>query len=146
MIRHIWSALCERAVVNKDTNNVSLFEVLEEVQVSVQASGEGGSAPLPMRIMWVTTWMREPVDEPQQGQARDVVVNPSGREILRREYAVDLSTVRRLRANRTIEGLPVVDSGTYWFSTQVWDARRDRWQTVGQTPLDIRLDFSGEET
>ena len=40
MIKHIWSILCKESIINQDDNNLSLIDVLEQLQVVAVPQGE----------------------------------------------------------------------------------------------------------
>jgi hypothetical protein len=50
MVEHIWTVLCSHAVVDKDTNNVSLHNVIEQVNVKGTIPAQIGRASCRERV------------------------------------------------------------------------------------------------
>ena len=49
MIDHIWTVLCLRAVIDVDSQNVSIQNVLEELNLTVESGVRSSSSASPMR-------------------------------------------------------------------------------------------------
>ncbi len=82
MIRHVWSVLCTKSSIDSDTNNISLFEILEQIQVSQFPEPAGDAITVvPMPVELVSLWTREPVGEPQQGECRLTMYSPRGKSL-----------------------------------------------------------------
>jgi len=141
MLRHIWSVVCAKAIIDQESNNVSLLEVLEEVgiELEVQDKGSPPEGGIPFPFEWITLWARPEFGKPTSGQVKDVVLSPSGKVIFEREYGIDLSAHERFRFRRGFRNLPVRESGQYQFCTQVRDEKKKVWQDVSSVPLTIAL-------
>lgn len=139
---HIWSVLCSESVVDIASNNVSLFQVLEQIylQVEKKKDGEELTVPVPFPFEWVTLWARLNKNKPMVGIAKDTILNPAGDVISEKEYKVDLSQYGRTRFRRKVSGLPVKASGQYKFITYIKNEKRNTWKVVSSVPIDITLD------
>src|SRR5258708_30269464 len=62
-MRHVWYILCAKASIDRETNNISLFEVLESVQMQI-AGPFVFPGQVPLEATFVTLWAR---DNPAQG-------------------------------------------------------------------------------
>ena len=140
MIRHVWSVLCSRALTDRDSNNVSLVEVIEEIQLRVEKNATKDKIAVPFPIHWVTLWARMEADKPSCVHAKDMVIDPSGEIILVKEYDVDLSEHKRYRFIRNLQGLPVPSSGQYRFHTQLLDEKSHAWEDVSDVPLEVTIE------
>ena len=77
MIECKWTIVCEHAVVDRFTNNLSLLQVVD--QISVGGVPESNTQmPLPFDAM--TLWERDDLESPETGQTRTVIVDPNGEE------------------------------------------------------------------
>jgi len=142
-MRHIWSLLCSRSVTDKVSNNVSLFEVLEEIHLPPGvAEKKGGSTEVivPMPADWVTLWARSKKEKPETVLVKDTILSPSGKILGEREYSVNLQENGRSRAIRRIPLPPSDKSGVYRFRTQVKDEEQKSWRRVSEIPLEVIAD------
>lgn len=140
MIKHIWTVLCSRSINDKESNNVSLVEVLESVQLQVEEKTKGEPAfvvPFPFDV--VTLWGRAEAKKPSRGRAKDIVLSPSAKIIAEHEYEVDLSVYERFRFTTKFQRFPVQESGRYQFRTQIRDEKRDIWKDVSDVPLEVTI-------
>jgi len=140
MIKHIWTVLCSESLIDKESNNVSLIKVLEQVNVSYVVGGELPNA-IPLDFTVVTLWSREESDTPERGRARIVIVDPTGQESESRpEYEIDLHTYRRFRGTVRGKDIPGGTSGILIFRMQVQMEGEDNWRDVADVPLAVNLE------
>src|SRR5262245_41092364 len=65
MPAHVWTMISQASVIDKDTNNVSLFNVLESATFELAVTEGGGPVyPIPFTFHVVSMWTRTP-DEPE---------------------------------------------------------------------------------
>ena len=151
MIRHIWSVLCEKAVIDKDTNMISLVNVVEEVQaeaVAVPLPGttmpEGRASPerlpaLPIELEIGSFWVRSDEDKEERSAARLHLFPPDGDgQVLGRAFDVDLTQHKRLRTRVRMHGLPVQESGQYEVAVEFQEGP-DNWIEVARLPLAVTI-------
>ena len=142
MIDHVWTVLCSRSVIDRETNNMSLFEVIEQLTLgdasppAERSAEDEGLAPIQLEL--VTLWTRHRDDESESGRARIRFYRPSGWfDPLTREYNIDLTVHRRVRNRSKLAGLAIREPGRHHFETSVWDEAGDDWHVVATTPLEI---------
>jgi hypothetical protein len=133
MIEYQWSIVCEHAVVDRFTNNLSLLHVVD--QITVGGSPESGQ-PMPMPFDIMTLWQRGDVESPEVAQTRTVIVAPNGDEISSTEVHVDLTDNRRLRARLRVVGMPFRGFGRYRLRADVQED--GDWVVVGGVSLEVR--------
>jgi hypothetical protein len=66
MIQHVWSVLCARAVIDSESNTISLFDVVEQIVAigpGIAAIGPGAEGVAPVSLELVTLWSRDSLDE-----------------------------------------------------------------------------------
>jgi hypothetical protein len=140
MIEHVWSVLCSQAVIDRDTNNISLFNALE--QVTIPASPPPGGA-LVMQYEVTTFWAR--VGEPVEGKMRLRVLGPEGQALLATEAGLDLVTAERTRNRLLFQQLPIVGEGIYRFVLDLFDDAEAEWVQVARLPLQVKFaDVDGQ--
>lgn len=142
MIKHLWSIACSRTSVDKESNNISLFEVLEQFTLSggpIQQQGKKGVVPILFEI--VSLWTKDHENEAVKGRGRTVLVAPSGAETPMLEFDIDLSRHQRLRTINRITGLPIGEGGRHDFRIDL--QVNDQWVEQGRVPLQIVFKSEG---
>lgn len=134
MIIHVWSVLCASATINEETNNFSLHEVLE--QVNVDQGTPPATAPLKFEL--VTLWSRSDLSRQEVGMARWFMESPSGKKSNASEMDLDLSTYHRLRVRTRFEAIPIDAPGCYWFVVELRQ-EASKWTQAVRIPLEVRI-------
>jgi len=139
MARHTWSVLCSRSVLDAETNNMTLVEVIEQINIVIPPSpppAEGrGLAPMSLEL--VSLWMRDNLDVPERAQSRIRILLPNGTEAASMSNDVDLSTFARARLRGRMQGVPIENNvgGTYEFVVEKKEG--DSWRQVASVPLQV---------
>src|SRR5574341_1455072 len=115
MLEHIWSVLCARSVIDAETNNVSIQDIIEQITIHGEPA-ENGFLPFPMEL--ITLWGRKEMDKPANGIERVSFVTPSGKSTMISESKIDLSKVERHRQRVRFPGLPIGEAGRYYFRVE----------------------------
>jgi hypothetical protein len=139
MIDHIWTVACKRAIVDADSNNVSLQSVLEQIVVNAEPL-PNGVIPMPFDIM--SLWIRSDVTVASQALAKISMFSPSGQEIpLKGDgdfiFTIDASNFERFRSKARFGGFPASESGQYWFYVAVQQQASDEWVRVAEIPITV---------
>lgn len=138
MIDHVWSVFCTRAVIDRETNNISLLEVIEQLTIHETPPAEGNEAVVPGSFELVTLWTRRRDDEPVRGRCRVRFFRPSGVfDAFTQEYPIDLNTSRRLRHRAKFAGLPLREPGRHYFEVSLWDEEGEDWRMEAVVPLQV---------
>jgi hypothetical protein len=140
-LKVIWCVLSEDAIVDKATNKLSLFSVLEEITIisppprMPSVSGSEGSG-LSIMFKLVTLWYRSEVSVPESGFGRISLITPEGKRREGGEFPIDLTEFLRLRHIVTISSVPLVGDGIYRF---IIDGRKEaeEWSKMCEVPLRI---------
>lgn len=137
MIDHVWTVVCSRAVIDRESNNVSLQNVLEQVTIATEPMPKT-LMPLPFDV--VTLWARADPDQPCSGRMRLTLVFPSGGTFeAPLEAEIDLSKVERNRQRFRFPGLPMAESGRHIFRVELIQNDQLDWHQVASVPLTIIL-------
>jgi hypothetical protein len=137
MIDHVWTVVCSHSVTDRDTNNVSIFNVIEQISIIGEPKPQGVA---PVRFEIVTLWARSDDDKPARGRSRITFMSPSQKKsMLGEERDVDLSKYERLRARRFVQGLPVKEPGRHVIRVELQNEGENRWHKVASVPLKIRF-------
>ena len=135
MIRHAWTVICNRLVVDKESNNLSL-DVLEQIEIELGAPAPDAKVKLfPIELRIVSLWYRDGAVAEGASAYADFV-DPNGQPLGRFEFTIELEKER----HRTIGQLPAVPytvDGTYRVIVRL--RAGDELMEVAQVPLAIAL-------
>lgn len=141
----IFAVLCQKSLLDKDTNSFSLIGVLEEVGLPTEppepgfaASTEEMSRLSPGNFQMVIWWARTNEHTSERGRGRVSVVLPDKGIAASQEMDVDLSIFLRLRSRINFPGLPDGGQGTYRFLVD-YRSGGDGWETKFEYPLRVTL-------
>ena len=138
----LWGILCKNVIVNRDTNNITLVEVLERVTITATPPeeppepGQGINAMLDIHL--VSSWARSAPDIPEMVYAKFRVVAPDGRSMASEEVEVDLTESTYLRASGHLLDAPFPFSGEgqYIFKIETRPPESElEWKEVYELPL-----------
>ena len=137
MMRHIWSVLCSKQSIDRETNSISLFEVIEGVQFYTKAIPSFPS-PVPFAGTLVTLWARSTPGERAKGVARVRLLSPEGTELLSQTMEVNLESHPRNRSILQLQGIVIGGPGVH-----AWEvssrAADGRWETQATIPMDVAV-------
>ena len=114
MADHVWSVLCARWALNPTTHNLTLFEVIEDIELPKPPQG----GPVMVRAGWtlVSVYRRTDRAVPEDFEQRIEVAGPSGKIAMGPlVHTVSLGNAVRARCVTKIEALEVREEGTHTF-------------------------------
>ena len=135
-----WSIIAESSAIDSDTNNLSLFNIIEQVQIPEpperpESSDSDALHAVPLRFVVVILFSRSEPDRGEKKEARLVVAMPNGsvaETSLR--FDVDLESATRNRTRINIGTLPLAGQGEYCFRIEGLDEDGE-WQMMSEAPL-----------
>lgn len=154
MAEHVWSILCDRSVIDKSSNQVSLLNVVESLNLFVdqeeldklrQLDPSSDEAPsFRRRMHFVTWWVRSDLDAPETVPIRIVVISPGSTRSGTAPATVGLSEKSSYRIQIVIDGLKFLDQGRYWFAVEQ-KVGAEEWCEVARVPLTVAVTEANEE-
>jgi hypothetical protein len=138
-MRHIYSILCTRAVVDQVSNNLTIVEVVERLSgPAVTEPTARGIIAIPLDF--VTLWARTNFHQGERSRARLRILGPNDADLGDAiAYAVDLEQFTRVRNMTRFAGLPFSGQGVYNLVVEM--EAGTAWQEVARYPLEISLDL-----
>jgi hypothetical protein len=141
LINHVWTVLCSKSSIDNDSNNISLFEVLEQVSVEVppgvQISDEGINVALQFEM--ISLWSRSDINQPEKGEARFDFRAPSGRTQEGKIVEINLTEYERFRTRQRFSSIPLDSEGVYEFHVHCRPDPGAEWSSVANVPLHVVL-------
>lgn len=137
MIEHVWTVLCLHAVIDRDSNSVSLLDVVEELNIGHTPARESN---LVFSLDLMTLWVRADRDVPVQGRGRVTFLSPSG-EITDGpfEFDIDLSQHRRNRSKGRFRALHINEPGQHRFLVELQGEDETEWNQVATVPIEVNF-------
>lgn len=143
MPSHVWSLICLNTILDRDSNNVSLINVLEELAISpaptVEDLGDAGYVMLPIPVVLVSLWERADEDVSEKFEFRIKVKGPDDQPVgpatPTQEWVVDQL---RLRTRARLMTVPFSTFGRYEYIVQYRSDSSDRWKQAARIPLTIK--------
>ena len=136
MIDHIWSIVCQHSILDRDTNLLSIINVIEELTIKEQPEPEKS---LGIVLELTSLWVRSDFNVPGQGFARYVFASPSGQSIKEIEVDIDLTKFERLRSRGQFIGLSLLESGRYNFRVEFRENKEEEWKQISSIPIKVNF-------
>lgn len=138
--------------MDSDTNNVSLFEVLEQITIEADAELDkilAGAAKkqvpaLPINADLMVVFGRTSADQAEKAKARVLGLGPNKQKFGQREFELDMSEIFGVRTKIQFPVLPIFGAGMYEFVTEL-ATTEGSWQQVHSLPLRVHIERSGKE-
>jgi len=134
MIDHVWTVVCSGAAIDIDSNNVSIQNVLEQINVAAEFAPD---VMIGISYEIVSFWVRSEVETLARGRSRITLVEPRGNTIPVAEMPIDLTEVERARHRICCQGLRVTTPGRYIFQVELLEDGQSEWRPVASVPLRV---------
>lgn len=142
MAVHIWSVLCSRVVIEKETNQASLVGTIEGLTVELaQPLPQAGGVPLfvPFGMDLVSLWERSAQDKEEMATFRCKLTAPNGDVLADVKESIDLSAAgTRSRTIMRVGSFPLTGEGTFHFTISLKKGKG--WVRVARLPLEITIE------
>jgi hypothetical protein len=136
MIEHAWSLICTKCVTDPDSKNVTLVEVVEQLN---GAPGTVFPVMAPFQTDFVSTWYRSDPTQGARATGRITVHNPDGTDREATQFAIDLTAFYRAHVVIRSAGIGLMATGVYFFVVDFRLDGQQAWQTVARIPFTVAL-------
>ncbi len=145
MIKHIWSVVCRRATIDRDTNSISLLDCIEQMQVNVPVQKskieKGKKLNAPIEFDFVSAWIRENTSKVAEFEMKLELYSPKKKKL------IDYSKIffipekkKRLRTRIALKGMPIDLSGEYVFRVTSKEKNREQ-RKEAEIPFDVVIAY-----
>lgn len=145
LLKHVWSVACSNAVIDSQSNNISLFNTLEKLTINVKESDlervkkegtEGIVFPISFEV--VSRFTRGDTGVAQAFDYRLSLLNPTGKPVVNSEQKIAIEKhIKNMRVRTNIQVLPVSIAGDYILVVEFKDVAESRFDKVAELPLEI---------
>jgi hypothetical protein len=145
MIEHILSVVCDKASIDKDTNSVSIFNIIEQVTlVTAKEPSDANQVSGSIDFELLSMWTRGMTDVPEKGQARVSFIDPNGKKGKEIEVTIDLMDHFFYRTRIMANQVALSGPGKYRFEIEVKEDKAPQWRNVTSIPLLVLSQVASE--
>jgi len=154
MAKHLWSVLCARTIIDKDSNSLSIIDVLEDITIIAYLDKEKKITDLSrvptvggaMGFQLMGYWMREDLETPEMAKARVELKSPTNKILVKQTFDIDLTKALRSRTKLDFLSVPLDGPdpktngpipGTYTYKVQL--QKGTKWITVTEQYLMVKV-------
>lgn len=151
--RHIWSILCRFASIDKESNSLSLFNIVEQITINkTEETGkeekaigiEGKTVIVPLELV-IVTFLERLDGKNQEAMTKEAqidIVDSSAHSLWKREFEINFPPgPQRMRHMLKMNGFGVTIAGTYKFYISTRESKEDLFEVVAEIPVDVKIDF-----
>lgn len=143
MVKHIWSVLCRKSIVDSETNNLSINDVLEQlgIDVKIKKGNEDkvNVVNVPIEFEVVSMWVKDNKSS-FKGTVHVEIIDPLGKVVKTFEQPLEMQeAMKRMRARLRVMGMAIEQSGDYTFRVTIKEENDKSYKTVAELPLEVNL-------
>ena len=149
---HKWSILCRSTSIDKDSNTLSILNVLEGITIAKIADetikekwlAAETKKPITLPMDFEIIMLLERLDNKESGimtkEGELELVSPDGKSLLKKDIQINFQKgYKRLRYRIKMNGLNVAGPGTYNFCIKIRESEEEPLVQVAEIPLDIKF-------
>jgi hypothetical protein len=138
MIKHAWTVVCSKTIIDSDSNNISL-DVTEQIKIQVSSITENQTIVIPgFTLIIASLWYQDNPSKPEKGISRIKYLDPSGSELGIFNIDLNLEKQRRLRTRVNFSSIPIKVAGWHFFVVE--QKKANKWIEVARIPYEITID------
>lgn len=139
-----WALICERAIIEDGTRNLTLVSVFSNVRLPPLPSGftlDPKAPPMvPHRFYVVHSWSRSKKDVAEKAVVRSRLLTPDGKRYGESAHEVNLEAFESAQFASLCPGFPFAGPGAYKVQFQVLVG--SRWKLLKTISFDVMVDKS----
>lgn len=140
-MKHIWSVLCKKSIIDADTNNISLNEILEEVSFNIPFDKD---LKLPTSFNFdyeiVSFWTSTSPKGGEKFYTEVEFIDPDKKTLNKLEQEIMFpENKKRLRTRIKANGLNATREGEYILKIKAKEKKADKFKVLTEVPLTIRI-------
>lgn len=142
-MKHIWTVLCQKSSIDKETNLLSLFNCVEELSLIIdKTKAPKGDLVIPIEFQLVSFWTVENPGKDNVLEMRGELLDPSGKTLTKFENKFNIKKgVLRFRNRHNFQDLPITEVGRYIIRMMQKKEDKKEFETVIELPLDIKISY-----
>ena len=140
-MKHVWSILCQQSSIDQETNLISLFNAIEELNINLdKANALENNLLISVQLQLVSYWVREEALAEETLTIRTELVNPEGKVLNSFDNKLIIkSGILRFRHRNNIQGLTISGPGRYHL--RVVEIKASKEMILTELPLDVKVSY-----
>ena len=143
-IKHIWSLVCTNTAVDKISNNISLFNVIEQLNIPIIKEDlvKIGQKAISIPINFEIVNQFEILSKVNNFEVRLDFLDPAGVCLMKTEHELEIpnnSNTKNIRFIVKISKIKITSSGKYYISVSVREPDEKEFEEVYKIPLSIDI-------
>lgn len=138
-VEHMMTTICHSASVDIDTNNLSIFNIIEEININDDKPIDLNQKKLiqiPFEL--ISIWKRLDISVEVSSDLKIVFYDPDGVIMQELLYKLEIKNLhQRMRIRIKGNGLNVTKPGDYYFSIMI--KNNDLFEEVTQVPVLVKI-------
>lgn len=150
MIKNIYSILCESSIIDKDTNNLTINNVLEQLKINVAFNGkqppqDSLKINIPIKYEFISLWKRDNITQNETHEIELTISDPNNNLI--QSFPQKFQFEKGLNRHRSIfkiTGFTATISGTYKFNIKI--KVDNTFKEFAEVPLEVDIIKTNQPT
>ena len=146
-MKNIWSIIVSKTVIDRNSNMISLFDCIEQLNVNVDKKivDNNKIKKLSTKFEIVSLWKDNEISKERSGEFIIELYDPSNKKINKFESTFVMpKSMKRMRTIITFEGFPMTVEGEYIFKIKFRKNKNDKYKQVSELPLEVIFDDSNK--
>jgi hypothetical protein len=144
-MKHLWSIICRKAIIDSETKNISIIDVLEEI-IFHNVGGLPKKEPkiaLACDFEIISYWLRDDLDEKTVDFSVEII-DPNNMKVGGTENKMKFPEADKMRMRTIIKSkaLPFTTEGRYWFKIKLNGEKSSK--TMAEIPVEVKLQEKSE--
>jgi hypothetical protein len=142
-MKNILSVLCLRSIIDQETNNISLIDCLEQLNIQINEGDKNiKDKVFPIAFDFVSIFIDENVKEERRFDFILETVDGKGEKLGEIKGQIIMKEgIKRMRHRIKMQGLKVADSGTYVFKIKYKKTGEEKFKELAEIPLDVNISY-----
>ena len=146
-LTHVWSVVCSNSLLDKDTNNLSLFNTIEKFTFQIPESDmeklkkeKKENIVFPAQFEVVSRFARQESGTVEAFDYKVSLMNPENKSVAHsmQKLAVD-KNIKNFRVRTKFQSLPVNGLGDYIVLVEFKEVSENRYNKVAELPLEVTI-------
>jgi hypothetical protein len=130
---HIWSIICSKSSVDKENNNLSLFNIIEQIN-----SPDKKDIVLPIQFDLVTLWQKINEDGIKKADVRIELLDPNYKILTSSNYKLEVpANFKRIRSISHFDSFKITIAGNYAFKILLKEEGESEFSPAGDIILSV---------
>jgi len=141
-MKHVWSLLCQKSSIDVESNQLSLFNCLEEVNINLENTDAlKNNLVIPVEFQLVSYWSREKAETEINLDSIGELIDADAKVINTFNNSFPIKQgILRFRNRTNIQGLPITGPGRYYLRLYQ-KISLDKREMVAELPLDVKISY-----